>query len=193
MLAATTVQVDGTWYVSPTRSILDGVTTGLRALPDDAVEHLADLVDEVMWEVEESFGTVVESFEPPYSDGPSGSIGDVGDLPDHDLWRDDDWEDSDDWDAWEDDLPGVPPSSPVVPHPRNQMSPSPQGLAETLRRQGFVGMVADCIAEEVHWMGLTDEELLGLELDDPEVWMRLSDDVIAHIGDITDDCEARGP
>jgi hypothetical protein len=67
------------------------------------------------------------------------------------------------------------------------------GSAETLRRHGFVGMVADCIAEEVHWMGLTDEELLGLERDDPDVWNQLSDDVIAQIDDITEYCETRGP
>jgi hypothetical protein len=132
----TTVQVDGAWYVSPTRTILDAVVSLLRSLHDDALDHLDDLFDSF-------FG---------FSDTMSGS---------YDSGSCDAGVDGEGYDCGSFEEQG----SPITPTTVVSVDdPSVEGLAATLAGQhGFDLATAACMADALYAAGLDVSVLAELE------------------------------
>jgi hypothetical protein len=173
-LTVTTVRLDGQWYVSPVRSTLGLMAEGLGALPDDALDSLADALEEMF----DGFGGAL------FGMAPGGTWDD-----EWGAW-DDEW---DDWDSeWDEEWDGgVEDRDQDAGGWRDWPTvPTVEGLAATLVAEGFGPAEADCVALGVHGLGLDQETLLVLEINDPIEITRVPDEVWDRIYEVMDDCGA---
>jgi hypothetical protein len=175
-LAVTTVRVDGQWYVSPVRTTLGLMAEGLGALPDDALEHIADTLEEIF----DGFGGALFGMTP---DGMWDDDGWGEDLEWDSEWDDWDSEWDESWDDWGEGGPGSAPGT--APRPS---SPTVEGLTRTLIGEGFSQAEADCTAVGVHGLGLDQQTLLALEVNDPNEISRIPEEVWDRIYEVMDGC-----
>lgn len=185
------VEVDGLWYVSPTRTILGAMAAGLGAFDDDALASIPDMLDGFLGGMFGGFGCETFSETGSAIDETGSAIdatgsgmdevaGDIGvGAPSDCSMSSGRVEDSF-------DLPGVDgpaldegitsttissgSSSPStttasgIPEEVTALEPTIEGLADMLMGvQGFTTEEADCIAQGVYAHGFTTDELLAIQ------------------------------
>lgn len=133
-----TVQVDGEWYVSPTRTVLDSVVGLLESLEDDAISKLPLLI--------EGFFGMSEDF---FEESAFSEVGEaIDDLPEE-L----------EVDADDPDL-----EEPVTETTLALEAPSIDVMTRMLVDvQGYTDEEASCTATQVFAAGFTDEQLSLLQ------------------------------
>lgn len=147
-----TVQVDGQWYVSPTRSVLGQLVALLESVHDDAVTRLPELI--------ESFAQGFDDFttESGLEESLGGAIG--GELDE----LEDDFE--------EDFGDGFEDATSTTISGQDLDDPSREALVTMLEvDQGFMPDEAGCIADEIYAAGFDDHTLSVLQTGEipPEV------------------------
>lgn len=171
------VEVDGRWYVSPTRTLLDAIVAGLGAFDDDALASFPDVMDSFFGGLFGGYGC--ESFS-------ETGIAIGGGIQSADDSYDDSYDecmsyDESFGDVEEEFAPEEYPTSTTMTSDTTVTSdtavredstattslsggPTFEALVAMLTQdRGFTAAEANCIAVQVYAVGLTEDQLLELE------------------------------
>jgi hypothetical protein len=158
-----TVKVDGKWYVSPTRTVLDSLVVVLRAFDDDALSRLPEIFEDLLGFSEDMFsevGTAIPELDQ--------------EIDDLDLGVDDRVIDEETTETTE-TTPGA--STTTFEWPSIEVL-----TAMLVNDQGFTDEEASCIAGAIYAAGFSDDVLSTLQTGE------IPSEVSSQISDIVDSC-----